>query len=253
MPEADTLPLEIFHPLRLIELRAAILYGAGDRRSAAKLSLLADNTRAASLHPRPSLLDAAQPLLHRRGSLQGRVLFGSAALADRSQAVRSGPRPLERAAVARCHDTDQGSCPLRGVLFDADGHSMVPTDATKQGIRGRYCASQPYIRGLTKPPLGASSVSPPQSLRMSSPRRCRTVRSRTNLRGDWGDWRAPIVPEPGTEVYGRSGFFLHGRILKGSKVYIDIGVGLFGNALTDQLLSDILNHPTPRIPLTVNR
>jgi DNA invertase Pin-like site-specific DNA recombinase len=45
--------------------------------------------------------------------------------------------------------------PLRGILFDPEGHPMVPTHATKQGVRYRYYVSQPYIRGLTKPPVGA--------------------------------------------------------------------------------------------------
>jgi hypothetical protein len=31
-----------------------------------------------------------------------------------------------------------------------------------------------------------------------------------NLRGDWGDWRVPLTPSPGTNTHGRSGFFLHG-------------------------------------------
>jgi hypothetical protein len=31
---------------------------------------------------------------------------------------------------------------------------MVPTHATKQGVRYRYYVSQPYLRGITKPPVG---------------------------------------------------------------------------------------------------
>jgi len=27
---------------------------------------------------------------------------------------------------------------------------------------------------------------------------------------DWGDFRVPLHPDPGTNTYGRSGFFLHG-------------------------------------------
>jgi DNA invertase Pin-like site-specific DNA recombinase len=44
---------------------------------------------------------------------------------------------------------------LRGVLFDAAGHRMVPTHATKHGVRYRYYVSQPYLRGIAKPPDGA--------------------------------------------------------------------------------------------------
>src|SRR5262249_55952744 len=35
------------------------------------------------------------------------------------------------------------------------GDPMVPTHATKQGVRYRYYVSQPYLRGLATPPIGA--------------------------------------------------------------------------------------------------
>jgi hypothetical protein len=41
---------------------------------------------------------------------------------------------------------------LRGLLFDAAGNPMVPTYATKLGVRYRYYVSQPYLRGHLKPP-----------------------------------------------------------------------------------------------------
>jgi hypothetical protein len=44
---------------------------------------------------------------------------------------------------------------LRGLLFDAAGHRMVPTHATKHGVRYRYYVSQPYLRGIAKPLDGA--------------------------------------------------------------------------------------------------
>src|SRR2546429_6117887 len=44
---------------------------------------------------------------------------------------------------------------LKGVLFDAVGDPMVATHATKQGVRYRYYVSQPYLRGLATPPIGA--------------------------------------------------------------------------------------------------
>jgi site-specific DNA recombinase len=44
---------------------------------------------------------------------------------------------------------------LRGLLFDAAGNPMVPTHATKHGVRYRYYVSQPYLRGHAKPPAGA--------------------------------------------------------------------------------------------------
>jgi DNA invertase Pin-like site-specific DNA recombinase len=49
----------------------------------------------------------------------------------------------------------KSDAPLRGILFDAAGNAMVPTHATKQGVRYRYYVSLPYLRGLAKPPVGA--------------------------------------------------------------------------------------------------
>jgi hypothetical protein len=46
--------------------------------------------------------------------------------------------------------------PLRGLLFDAVGNPMVPTHATKHGVRYRYYVSQPYLRGHAKPPIEVS-------------------------------------------------------------------------------------------------
>ena len=45
--------------------------------------------------------------------------------------------------------------PLRGLVFDSAGNPMVPTHATKQGVRYRYYVSQPYLRGHAKPLPGA--------------------------------------------------------------------------------------------------
>jgi site-specific DNA recombinase len=49
----------------------------------------------------------------------------------------------------------KNSAPLRGLLFDSAGNSMVPTHATKHGVRYRYYVTQPYLRGKAKPPAGA--------------------------------------------------------------------------------------------------
>jgi len=44
---------------------------------------------------------------------------------------------------------------LRNLLFDDVGHRMIPTHSTKHGVRYRYYVSQPYLRGIAKPPAGA--------------------------------------------------------------------------------------------------
>jgi site-specific DNA recombinase len=49
----------------------------------------------------------------------------------------------------------KNDAPLKGILFDAAGDPMVATHASKQGVRYRYYVSQPYLRGLATPPIGA--------------------------------------------------------------------------------------------------
>jgi DNA invertase Pin-like site-specific DNA recombinase len=49
----------------------------------------------------------------------------------------------------------KSACLLRGLLFDDAGHRMIPTHATKNGVRYCYYVSQPYLRGIAKPPTGA--------------------------------------------------------------------------------------------------
>jgi site-specific DNA recombinase len=44
---------------------------------------------------------------------------------------------------------------LCDVLLDEAGHRMIPTHSTKHGVRYRYYVSQPYLRGIAKPPAGA--------------------------------------------------------------------------------------------------
>jgi RHS repeat-associated protein len=73
-----------------------------------------------------------------------------------------------------------------------------------------------------------------------------------NARGDWGDWRVPAKPSPGTNTRGRSGFFLHGGRFSGSAGCIDFGGGGFGNDATDKLKRDILNDPDGVVPIKVH-
>ena len=82
--------------------------------------------------------------------------------------IHPGPQPplMERALFdavqqrlteQRAHNVttrNKSGALLRGVLFDEAGHRMVPTHATKQGVRYRYYASEPYRRGHAKVPAG---------------------------------------------------------------------------------------------------
>jgi hypothetical protein len=69
---------------------------------------------------------------------------------------------------------------------------------------------------------------------------------------DWGDWRAPLIPAPGTNLLGRSGgFFLHRGRFSGSAGCMDVGGGVYGSGSTDQLLHDILSDPDGLVDLFV--
>ncbi len=73
---------------------------------------------------------------------------------------------------------------------------------------------------------------------------------------DWGDWRVPLVPNPGTNVLDeqgvpRTGFFLHGGSLPGSAGCVDVGGGVSGNTFTDRLLKDLLADPDKKVPLII--
>ena len=43
--------------------------------------------------------------------------------------------------------------------------------------------------------------------------------------GDWGQYHVPITPAGGTDTHGRSGFNIHGGIVRGSAGCIDVGPG----------------------------
>jgi DNA invertase Pin-like site-specific DNA recombinase len=63
----------------------------------------------------------------------------------------------ERLTEQRSHQVrtrTRNAALLRGLLFDAAGNPMVPTHATKHGVRYRYYVSQPYLRGHAEPPAG---------------------------------------------------------------------------------------------------
>ena len=58
----------------------------------------------------------------------------------------------------RNHTKTRSQYLLTGLLFDDAGHRMVPTHATKAGIRYRYYASLPHLKGESKiTPVGSVS------------------------------------------------------------------------------------------------
>jgi site-specific DNA recombinase len=58
---------------------------------------------------------------------------------------------------------------LTGLLFDDAGHRMIPTHATKAGVRYRYYASTPVLHGEAKTAsAGSSPAFPPLTLKTPS-------------------------------------------------------------------------------------
>ena len=136
--------------------------------------------------------------------------------------------------------------PVQGVLIvDPEVKGRQPY--TMPASSGRTeCGCGPNSRDNGPIPSGLYNLDTSQ---LSNPGRAGDLLR--NLRGDWGDWRVPLTPAPGTITYGRSGFFLHGGRYSGSAGCIDVGGGMFGNDSTNQLLRDILNDPDDRVPVNV--
>src|SRR5205814_3196263 len=57
---------------------------------------------------------------------------------------------------------------LAGLLYDGEGHRMTPSHAVKNGMRYRYCASQPLI--------GKTREAAPEGLRIAAAEIERNVR-----------------------------------------------------------------------------
>jgi hypothetical protein len=65
---------------------------------------------------------------------------------------------------------------------------------------------------------------------------------------DWGDYRVPLHPNPGTDVYGRDGLFLHGgRKRPGSEGCIKVG-----GPAQDELFNYLMWEDGP-VPVSVER
>lgn len=66
------------------------------------------------------------------------------------------------------------------------------------------------MHGNTDPTAGGQGPLPPGSYTINPSEISPTTWKRRLDPRDWGDYRAPLHPNPGTNTYGRSGFFLHG-------------------------------------------
>ena len=101
-----------------------------------------------SLHTRSARPSASQPVLHRRGGLQGRDPGWRAARHRRQRPVRCCPGQAERASEQPQGLADQ----VRGTLYWAASSTiaairMTPSHARKRGIKYRYYISSALLQG----------------------------------------------------------------------------------------------------------
>ncbi len=99
-------------------------------------------------------------------------------------------------------------------LRDREGKVLGVYPATS----GRDGVTDPRHQDYGPIPEGEYSLDPKE---ISEVRGSRYMWRR--LRGDWGNFRVPAQPVPGTETFGRSGFFVHGGDTPGSKGCVDVG------------------------------
>jgi hypothetical protein len=80
----------------------------------------------------------------------------------------------------RNHAKSKSDHLLTGLLYDDAGHRMIPTHATKAGIRYRYYVSLPHLKGESK-----TISHSPSSPRISSERRSKAVCSAASESNDF--------------------------------------------------------------------
>src|SRR4029077_12656475 len=67
-----------------------------------------------------------------------------------SRAIRCGPAKAHGSVDYGSTTRNASDHLLTGLLFDDVGHRMVPTHATKAGVRYRYYVSLPHLHGESK-------------------------------------------------------------------------------------------------------
>jgi hypothetical protein len=68
-------------------------------------------------------------------------------------------------------------------------------------------------------------------------------------RSAWGNFRLTIHPYPGTQTYGRGGFFIHGGATPGSAGCIDLTINI--DRFVEYIKKELEGLPECYIPLTV--
>jgi RHS repeat-associated protein len=124
-----------------------------------------------------------------------------------------------------------------GVLthYDSNGNAINSYPATS-GVPG---VTDPGIKNQGPIPEGRYTINPSEISPAGFFRRHLDPR-------DWGKYRVPAHPDPGTETLGRAGFFIHGGKTPGSAGCIDVGTA-------DQTLFPQLQRVKGLVPLIVVR
>lgn len=108
-------------------------------------------------------------------------------------------------------------------------HSLVAdsgsSTVTQYNDAGKPIGSYPYTSGrdgVTNPSIPWKGPIPPGDYTLD-PNEISEGGWLRDLTGDWGDYRAPLHPNDGTNTFDRDGFFLHGGDVPGSAGCIDVG------------------------------
>lgn len=116
--------------------------------------------------------------------------------------------------------------------YDDDGKLLGEYPATS----GRNGVTDPSVRDQGPIPEGSYTLNPSEIQERSFVSRAASL---VGLRADWGQYLAPLNVSPGTETFGRSGFYLHGGLLPGSAGCIDLG------KYDSTLFPKLMNHSGP--------
>jgi RHS repeat-associated protein len=107
---------------------------------------------------------------------------------------------------------------LHTLVFDGRGVTIRDDAGQFQG----YIPATSGRDGVTDPSVPWKGPIPPGEYELN-PSEITPGSWKRDLTGDWGDWRVPLHPLPGTDTMGRNRFFLHGGDRPGSGGCIDVG------------------------------
>jgi hypothetical protein len=118
---------------------------------------------------------------------------------------------------------DRWGGPTGGPSFMIAGQGTANLYSSDGQVLGTYTYTT-GVNGVTDPSARNQGPLPPGSYNLD-PLQISEGGFFRNLFGDWGTYRAPLTPNPGTNTYGRDGFFVHGGKKPGSRGCLDLGSG----------------------------